>query len=369
MSRVCILTSVHSVFDVRIFHKQARSLAQAGHSVTLIAQYGDSQLVSSVQVIALPEPVNRRQRMLGTWRILKEALRQHADVYHFHDPGLIPTGLLIKLLTGKAVIYDVHEDVPRQILSKPWIPKGLRRPLATVVEGVEALGAKVFDRIVVATPAIGRRFPIGKTVTVQNYPILGELVAVQSCPYMDRPPVVAYVGGITEIRGAREMVQAIGLVTGVEGVRLLLAGSCNPPKLEAELQPLVGCERTRFVGWLSRRQVGDLLGQARMGLVLFHPAPNHTDAQPNKLFEYMSAGIPVVASDFPLWKQIIDETGCGLLVDPLVPQAIAEAIQWLLEHPAEAGAMGKRGQEAVRARYNWGREAQELLGSYEELLK
>lgn len=115
--------------------------------------------------------------------------------------------------------------------------------------------------------------------------------------------------------------------------------------------------------------MGALLGHARIGLVLLHPTPNYYDALPVKLFEYMSAGVPVIASDFPLWRKIIEGAGCGLVADPLDPHAIASAIEWLLTHPDEAEAMGKRGQEAVRKLYNWEHEAKALINFYERLLK
>jgi len=232
----------------------------------------------------------------------------------------------------------------------------------------EALASLIFDGIVAATPAIAKRFPAGKTVIVQNFPILNELVSPDPTPYQNRPAKIIYVGGITVIRGIREMVQAMSLVPESLNARLVLVGAFSPPSLEAEVRGLPGWDRIEFVGWQDRASVARLLGEARAGLVLFHPEPNHLEAQPNKLFEYMSAGLPVIASDFPLWREIVEKERCGLLVDPLDPAAIAKVIQWILEHPEEAEAMGRRGQKAVFERYNWDTEAAKLIALYRRLI-
>jgi|LSQX01.1.fsa_nt_gb glycosyltransferase involved in cell wall biosynthesis len=369
-AKVCILTTVHPSFDTRIFHKESKTLVRMGYDVTLIAQHERDEVADGVKIIALPKPRNRLARIFGlTWRAFRLALRQRADVYHFHDPELLPNGVLLRLFTRAKVIYDVHEDVPRQILSKHWIPGWLRRITACCAEFVETVGARFFDRIVAATPTIARRFPAGKTVVVQNFPKLEELVVDNPTPYTHRPPIVAYVGGIARIRGIEEMVQAIGLLPDAVGARLVLAGSFSPPELEKELRRRTEWERVDFLGWHSREGIRKILSEARVGLVTLHPIPNYLDGYPVKLFEYMSAGIPVVASDFPLWREIVEGAGCGLLVDPLNPEEIANAILWLLERPAEAQAMGKRGREAVRMRYNWSIEAQKLLQMYRELMQ
>jgi len=368
MRRAGHLTTVHPTFDTRIFHKEAKTLARVGYDVTLIAQHERDEVVDGVKIIALPKPRNRLSRMFGlTWRAFHKAIRQRADIYHFHDPELIPVGLLLKL-RGKRVIYDVHEDVPKQILSKEWIPRPLRRLVAGAARVAEALASWAFDGIVAATPAIAKRFPAGKTIVVQNFPILKELVAPESTPYQNRPAKIIYVGGITAIRGIREMVQAMSLMPESLDARLVLVGAFSPPSLEAEVRGLPGWERVEFVGWQDRASVARLLGEARAGLVLFHPEPNHLEAQPNKLFEYMSAGLPVIASDFPLWREIVEKERCGLLVDPLDPAAIAKVIQWILEHPEEAEAMGRRGQKAVFERYNWDTEAAKLIALYRRLI-
>jgi glycosyltransferase involved in cell wall biosynthesis len=365
--KVVHFSSAHPCFDVRIFIKECRTLAQAGYDVALIVCHNKDEVVDGIKIKSVLKPKNRQERMLKTvLDIYSAALEEDADLYHFHDPELIPVGIMLSL-KGKKVIYDVHEDLPRQIMTKPWINPLLRRFVSICSETVENVGVHFFDGVVAVTPTIAERFPEHKTVVVHNYPILGELKAVEAVPYCKRPPAVVYVGGITMIRGIKEMIKAVGLIPEDIAVNLVLAGSIT----EQDVQKAVSSadRRVNFIGWQSREQVAKLLGRARVGLVLFHPAPNHVNAMPNKLFEYMSAGLPVIASDFPLWRKIIDDIGCGLLVDPLDPKKIADAVQWILEHPAESEDMGKRGQEAVYERYNWDQEAEKLLSFYDEILK
>jgi glycosyltransferase involved in cell wall biosynthesis len=288
-------------------------------------------------------------------------------VAHFHDPELIPVGLALKF-RGIKVVYDVHEDLPRQILGKSWLSPWLRRPVSLVAEAVEWVAGKAFDGIVAATPTIARRFPARKTVMVQNFPILSELVAPDSVPYEQRSPDFAYVGGLGKIRGSREMVEAISRIRD-GSARLQFAGKFANAPDEEEARALEGWDRVNFHGWADRPSVARLLGEVRAGLVLFHSSPAHRNAQPNKMFEYMAAGLPVIASDFPLWREIVDGAGCGVLVDPLHPDAIAEAMQWILDYPDKAEVMGRRGRKAVEETYNWEPEAEKLIGLYRRLLQ
>ena len=370
---VIAFSTVHSRGDTRIRVKETASLAEGlGAGIGLYVQDGkgpECDEVSGVAVVDTGAPPGGRARrmVLGAWRMYRAVRAARPEVAHFHDPELIPVGLALKL-SGIKVVYDVHEDVPRQILGKHWISPWLRRPVSWATEAFEWLAGRAFDGVVAATPTIARRFPDHKTATVQNFPILAELVAPDPVPYAQRPPHFAYVGGITGIRGSREMVEAIRQVTEPE-CRLQLAGGFSPAAYGNELAALPGWERVAFHGWASRPEVASILGNVRAGLVLFHPAPNHLDAQPNKMFEYMAAGLPIIASDFPLWREIVDGAGCGLLVDPQDSAAIAEAMEWLLANPEEAEAMGQRGREAVERQYNWAPEAEKLLALYERLLR
>ncbi len=365
MTRICVLTSVHPAFDTRVFHKECRSLVHAGYEVILVVPHEKDDLVAGVQVKALPEPAGRVSRITRTvWQVYREAIRLKADLYHFHDPELIAVGLLLRLGLRK-VIYDVHEDVPRQILTKHYLPWIVRQPVAWVMRCMEWLGGLAFNAVVAATPKIANRFPARKTVTVHNYPITAELLYPSPISYKERPHSFVYVGVIAEVRGAVEMARAI---SQIPGAWLDLAGPYSPPSFADTFQALARGSSVNYHGELSRMQVAQLFASARAGLVLHHPVPNEIDALPIKLFEYMSAGLPVIASDFPALKPIIQETGCGLLVDPLMPEAIAEAMRWILDHPSEAEAMGRRGRQAVERTYNWEAESTKIIGLYSKLL-
>jgi glycosyltransferase involved in cell wall biosynthesis len=170
------------------------------------------------------------------------------------------------------------------------------------------------------------------------------------------------------IRGIREIVKAIDLV-GNPAARLVLVGEFQEPGLEQICRAESGWRRVDYSGRRSRSEVATILGDARAGLVAYRPVANLIEAQPTKLFEYMSAGIPVIASDFPLWRRIIDGAACGILVDPHNPKEIAVAIEWILTHAKEAEEMGQRGREAVMQVYNWEQESSHLLSLYERLVK
>lgn len=395
--QICHLTSIHSPTDVRIFLKEAASLAENGFEVHLVApgtpaakdiyakKGGDDSSVYHFQESELPsENVfrdrsvifhnvrqssgGRLSRMTKTvWAVYQKARQIDADLYHFHDPELIPIGILLKL-KQKRVIRDVHEDLPKQILTKHWIPLWARRVSAESFRFIEMISTPFFDGIVVVTSAIAQRFPRHKTELVQNFPLPAELAIVDSIPYKQRPPWVTFVGGITEVRGITEMLKAMEMLPEGLSIKLMLAGLFRSNQLQKEAEQLPGWKHVEFLGWQSRVEVANLLAKSRLGLVLYHPVPNHIEAQPNKLFEYMSAGLPVIASDFPLWREIIAKENCGLLVDPLDPAAIAEAIQYLLENLEEAEAMGARGQQAVANKYNWDVEAKKLISFYNRIL-
>lgn len=302
--------------------------------------------------------------LIGSVRVLRAVLRLRPSMIHIHDPELVPVCVMLSW-TGLSVIYDVHEDMPTQILAKHWLPRLVRRPIAWLVGLLERMAGRNFSAVVAATQTIGARFPAKSTVLVRNYPLLSEFRGCAE-PGAQRPRNFVYIGVIATIRGAEVMVDAIGQLG--PGVEMTLAGNYSPRSLRSELVARPGWGSTVEKGWLDRRAVTDLLDQARAGLVVLQPTANYIDSLPVKMFEYMAAGIPVIASDFPKWRRIVEDAGCGYLVDPEDPQAVAHAMHEILTNPLEAAQMGVRGRMAVQDRYSFEREAEGLLTLYRRLL-
>ena len=366
LKKVCHITSVHCADDVRITHKECASMAQAGWEVHLVASGIAPPGLKNVAHHPLPpQPQTRLWRMLEQpWRAYRKAKAVDAEVYHLHDPELLPVGFLLKL-RGKSVVYDVHEDVPRDILTKQWVSPVLRAVMASLMEAVERVAARLFDGVVAATPVIAQRFPPKKTVTVRNFPRESEFLTPGN-PAKQSPGLFVYVGLINDSRGLDTMLQAASLLR-TSGANLELAGPSDAADVEGILSRGPANANVRYLGLLDREGISRMLSTAAAGLVVLKPLQSFQEALPVKMFEYMAAGLPVIASDFPLWRTIIDGEKCGILVDPLDPQALASTMSWILEHPAEAAEMGKRGRAAVRERYNWESEARALLGFYEAL--
>lgn len=365
--KVAHLSSVHPATDPRITVKECRALSAAGHDVQLICPHDKDDVVNGVRVTGIRRRRGRLSRaVLGTWDVFRAARRSRADVFHFHDPELLPVGAALRL-TGAAVIYDVHEDLPRQILAKPWIPPLMRRPIGMIAELAENALARLMSGIVAATPQIAKRFAAARTITVQNFAIADELVVAAARPYHERANRFVYIGGIAGIRGAFEMVRAMEQLDPAVDARLVLAGLPSDDALIARLEQTPGWVRVTYRGWLSRAGVAEELAAARAGLLLLHPTRNYLDSWPVKAFEYMTAGLPLIVSDFPLWREMFGDVGCAIFVNPTEPTAIAGAMQWVLDHPGEAARMGALGRIAARARFNWQAEATKLLTLYDSL--
>lgn len=364
-NKICHITTVHPAKDTRIFQKECVSLAKHGFETHLIVANQKSEVVHGVNIHSVTSPASGRiQRMRKTTKIaFEKAMELNADIYHFHDPELLPVGLKLKK-QGKKVIYDTHEDVPRQILSKYYIPALPRPIIARFFEIYENRIASKMDAVIAATPFIRDRFlkinP--NTVDINNYPIL-EKFQVESQP--EKIHDICYVGLMSKIRGIEEMIKMLAFTDA----KMTLIGAFQSKEEEKHIRNLPTWKKVNFLGKKNRQDVATILSQSKMGIVTFHPEPNHINAQPNKIFEYMAAGLPLVASDFPLWRKIVSDHQAGICANPLHPKEIADAVNKLLENEASAHQMGINGKKAVEEIFNWEQEEKKLIQLYSKLLK
>lgn len=366
--KIVHLTSAHPRFDTRIFYKMCMSLAKQNYSVSLVVADGKgNEKKNYIDIIDVGASKGRLKRIFKTTKqVYVKAIELDADIYHLHDPELIPMGVKLKK-KGKRVIFDAHEDLPKQILGKPYLKPFTRKILSFCILHYEKLACNKLSAIIAATPYIRDKFlKINPTtIDVNNYPMLGELIT-PNVNWTDKSNSVCYVGGISEIRGIHELVKAMELLTS--NASLKLGGSFNSSSFETQVKKEKGWNKVEELGWLNREQVASVYADSIAGLVTLYPVINYLDSLPVKMFEYMSAGIPVIASNFPLWKEIIEGNSCGICVDPLTPIEIASAIEHLIKHPDEAKKMGVNGQKAVTEKYNWAQEELKLLTLYKTLL-
>lgn len=364
--KICHLTSAHPPYDIRIFHKECVSLAEFGYNVSLICAGAKNETKSGVNILGVKKNNSRFGRMLITvWRVYKKALAVDAQVYHFHDPELMFIALFLKR-KGKKVIYDVHEDLPRQILGKHWINKYLRKTISYLIENIENNVSRRLDYIIVATPFIRKRFLEinNKCVDICNYPITKD-EGFSLINWKDKKDELCYVGLITKNRGIIEILEAIEDTP----YRLNLAGKYSPESLRDELVEMRGWTNVNEFKYVGREKIIEILSNSKVGIVTLHPQINYLDSLPIKMYEYMLAGIPVIASDFPLWKGVIEENNCGICVNPNNPTAIRGAIDKIFQGEEMAILMGKSGREIVLKEYNWENQKINLISIYQNVLK
>lgn len=362
--KVCHITSAHQPHDVRIFHKECSSLSTAGYEVIFLHPGKLSETKNGVTITGLSlEIKNRFQRMTKVVSALFEkAVEVDADIYHLHDPELMRLGKKI-LRRGKKVIYDAHEDLPRQISGKDWIPSPLKKIISAVAERMENNFARKASAVVAATPFIAERFKkINRnTVDVNNFPMLEEFGENNSV--VKKENEICYIGGISRIRGIYELVSALEKTN----VTLNLAGTFETQQVENDLRNLSGWKKVNYFGFVDRKKINEILCRSSIGIVTLYPQVNYLDSLPIKMFEYMAAGIPVLTSDFPYWKEIVESNDCGVTVNPKNADDISRAINSMMNNTQRMNEMGANGRRAVMGKYNWEKESLKLIELYESL--
>ncbi|HZK83247.1 MAG TPA: glycosyltransferase family 4 protein [Desulfosporosinus sp.] len=370
--KVCILTTAHSPFDERIFHKEARSLKDAGYEVVIVAPHETSEVKEGIRIRAVAPLSSRIDRIWRLKDLYRAALEENADIYHFHDPDLLLVGLWLSRRHRKSVVYDVHEYYGDSLLTRYWLPKPFRKFVARTVDRLEKWASRSFAGIITVNGHMAELFrqENSEGEILHNYPLKRQFEFPR--PETLKPPVLLYLGGVHRERGFEVLLRAMTLVRKTyPEVVCELVGPVVTADLSPEfsdLTPWLEQGNIRLRGKVPYEQVPGILAQSSIALVPLLPTLNYRKAIPVKLLEYMAAGIPVVGSRFGYIEEIIAKNQCGLLTEPGDPESLSEGICALLENPEASLTLGQNGWDAFQREYTWEKEQGKLLRLYERIL-
>ena len=367
--KVVHLTTVHHPFDTRIYHKECLSLNKAGYDVSLIVPLENNQELpdDGIRLIATKKRKNRLARMLlSTWQTYRLAKKEQADYYHFHDPELLWVGWLLKKRSN-TVIYDVHEDYYTSALQKEYLPMPIKKLVAKLYNKVEKFFIKKMD-IALAEKYYQERYPDGRLIL--NYPHLDEALLKANRDQEEPVNAVIYTGNVTDVRGSRLHAQIPKLPSNLD---IYFYGKCASTFAD-EMKEIAGTRKNKlhFTGidqFVDRKDIDQAYIDKNWlaGVAIFPPTAHYKRKELTKFFEYMTAGLPIICSNFPVWQAFIDRYQCGLTVDPEDPDTWEEAINYLINNPEERKQMIKNGREAVKNELNWQVEEEKLLKWYKQI--
>lgn len=369
--KICHVTSAHDRYDVRIFLKECKSLAKHGFNVTLLVNDSiEDEFIEGVRIRSTNfEPKNRYERMVVSQkRIRKLAIQIDADIYHFHDPELLPLASFLKR-RGKKVIFDFHEDVSQQILYKNWIPKVIRKVISTSYRLYESKKAVNFDALITVTPKIVDRLSKinSNSFMVTNYPILESSYDIEETE-KQKDNTICFAGGVSPQWNHENIIKAIDKV---EYINYSLAGS-GPKEYLESLKRLEGWKKVDYLGRLPHEEVKNIYSKSKIGMALLSndtQVGNEGTLGNTKIFEFMEAGIPIICSNNRLWTQIVKEYNCGITVNPNNIEEIIDAIKTINDNPNKAYKMGVNGRNAVLRKFNWKTQEEVLINVYLFLLR
>ena len=367
MYKICHLTSAHKQNDVRIFHKECVSLAtRPDFDVYLIAE-GESREQDGVRIIGLGEqPTGRKERALDfTKKVYEAALALDADIYHFHDPELLPTGRKLAG-KGKAVIFDSHENTTEQIMIKSYIPAALRKAISTAYSTYERSCVRKFQGVVYPESPTPFDDFARRVAVVDNTPRLSEFYD----KYEEREGVpgnvVCHVGSLDPERGVPQLIKGCYRA----GAKLILAGSFRSEEYRRELMEDESFSCVDYRGYADRSQVLEIYRESSIGASTLLNIGQYVVARnlPTKVYECMAMGLPLIMSDTPYGREITELYDFARLVDPSDPDSIAEGIRSLSEDEEARRRMAGEARRAIREKFNWTVDETALFKLYDDII-
>ncbi len=374
-NKVFMMSSAHTYNDGRIMYREAASL-QKNHEVELhICAPFDEKEIQGVKVYGLPMWNSPKDRLKTIWILIQRIIKSNASAFHFHDPELLILVPLIKLIKRKKVIYDVHESYPNSIMDKDWIPKFLRYIIKLSFIFVERVMLSCIDAVIYTTDPVGERYnKIRKlnSVRINNVP-LNDIFKNKPSFYNDRENAIIFLGVIVSQRGVLELIQAFNEFRKTYSeYKLKFVGRIFYTKFRNQVEFLIKKnnlnDKVYLLDPIPYKDIANELSNCKIGVVTYLPLGNNMACLPNKMFEYMAAGLPIIASNFAGYRKVIEPETCGICVDPTNINEITEAMKLIAGNPNKAEEMSQNSRNAYLKKYNWQKEEQKLLDLYTEII-
>lgn len=369
--KICHIISGYYRTDARVFQRQCKSLANAGHEVSLLTNdNGDEEIIDGINVFVCKKKWSSRLKIIlfAKYQFYDYALKVDADIYQLHSPELISLGRALQK-KNKKVVYDAHEDMPKHILEKEWVPYFLRKPLSWVVQKyMHALLTKYDAIISPHSHVVDYLSLINPNVKmVANFPLVQPRIEFTLEDYLSRGKKLCYAGTVYSYSNQEAIIDAI---SKIEDITYEIPGHIESDHLES-LQKREGFSKVKFLGRLSWEDMIAFYERMSLGIVVYDYKLNLGfklgSYGTNKIFEYMEAGIPFICTDYILWKEIVDIYGCGVCVEPGNLEQITNAIKHFFDNPVMAYKMGQNGRNAVIEKFNWKSQEKVYLEIFKSL--
>jgi glycosyltransferase involved in cell wall biosynthesis len=394
MLSVCMISSLHGLYDDRIYWKEALSLKNSGYQVTHVGIGEEDRDFTSEHGIRLIMVKKKRyfqnpfldilyRKLTFRPNIYRKVLAVcrslESDVYHFHDLQINKIGKeLCELPHKPRVIYDVHEDYAASILSG-YEDAGFMKVVISIytmfLRRWELSKAVYYDYIIPAYVAIEnvfkRRVPENRIGIILNYTTLSPVLDITNT---ERSFDALYCGLINKFRGPMELLEAsVILKKRMPAVRILFLGPVPDPALRKQMEVFIGENELQdnviLKDTVPYEEMDHYYRISKIGLGIFMPTRIFYTAVQIKTFEYMAYGLPIVCSNFGSINRYTTENNCGIPVNPKSPVEIADALYKLLNDRDLYIEMAGNGMEAVQNKYHWKYEEVKLLEIYRMLLK
>lgn len=359
---ICFITGLYYRTDSLIIRRQGKSLVEAGYVVTyVVCDDLPDEIIDGIHIISTGyKPSGRFKRFLNTKRIMRRYIDKiDADIYQISDPELMSLVGYIKR-KNKKVVFNLREYYADQIKYKSYIPVFLRSFISGIFSSMMTKYLKQYDVVFTVTnwvyDILRNKHGVERLHLLTNFPIVNQEYTLSKEEYLRREDRICYIGSIYLRSRQEKMLDALATLPNV---KYLLAGKFDDGINYVENHPY--WTQVEFINGFPRSEMEKIMSRATISNTLRDFMGRDGSYGIIKIFESMEQGLPVLLSDVPLYRHIVEKYGCGLCVDPNDSKAIADAIKYLVWNKEEAYEMGQRGREAVLKEYNWRKQAEKYI--------